>query len=79
MKYCKQCTMPSTRPGISFDKNGVCSACQSYANRANVDYDSRFEELKKICDKYRGMNGSDGYDCMIAVSGGGRIATFRCM
>ena len=23
-----------------------------------------------MCDKYRGMNGPNGYDCMIAVSGG---------
>lgn len=62
--------MPSTRPGITFNKEGVCSACQSYDNRKNVDYKKRFEELKTLCDKYRGMNGPNGYDCMIAVSGG---------
>ena len=27
MKYCTKCTMPDTRPGIVFDENGVCSAC----------------------------------------------------
>ena len=62
--------MPSTRPGITFNEEGICSACQSYANRNNVDYTARFEEFKKLCDKYRGMNGLNGYDCMIAVSGG---------
>ena len=60
--------MPDTRPGITF-KDGVCSACQSYENRKNVDYDLRFEELMVLCDRYRGMNGND-HDCMIAVSGG---------
>ena len=70
MKYCTKCVMPDTRPGITFDKNGVCSACQAYENRKNVDYKSRFKELERICDKYRGMNGPNGYDCMIAVSGG---------
>ena len=70
MIYCTQCTMPNTRPGITFDKDGVCSACQSYANRKNVDYNQRFEELKQLCDKYRNCNGDGGYDCMIAVSGG---------
>lgn len=70
MKYCTKCVMPDTRPGISFDKNGICSACQAYINKKNTDYQSRYEELKKLCDKYRGMNGADGYDCMIAVSGG---------
>ena len=25
MRYCKKCTMPDTRPGITFDSEGVCS------------------------------------------------------
>lgn len=70
MEYCTKCVMPSTRPGITFDKNGVCSACQSYDNRKNVDYAKRWEEFGRLCDRYRGMNGANGYDCMIAVSGG---------
>ena len=69
MKYCKKCVMPSTRPGITFDENGVCSACQSYERRKNIDWDARYKELEKLCDKYRGMNGNS-YDCAIAVSGG---------
>ena len=47
--------MPSTRPGITFDEDGVCSACQSYENRKNVDYKARFKELETLCNKYRGM------------------------
>jgi N-acetyl sugar amidotransferase len=70
MKYCTKCVMPSTRPGISFNEDGVCSACQSYENRKKTNYNNRFEELKELCNKYRGMNGPDNYDCMIAVSGG---------
>lgn len=54
MKYCKRCVMPDTRPGITFNEEGICSACQSYDNRKNVDYKKRFEELKTLCDKYRG-------------------------
>ena len=70
MKYCTKCVMPDTRPGITFDENGVCSACQSYEHRKEVNYSERFKELENLCNKYRGMNGPDGYDCMIAVSGG---------
>jgi len=62
--------MPDTRPGIYFDEAGICSACLSFENREKIDYNQRFEELKKLCSKYRGMNGEHGYDCMIAVSGG---------
>lgn len=69
MKYCTKCVMPSTRPGISFDENGVCSACQSYERRKNIDWEQRWKELEALCDKYRGMNGNS-YDCAIAVSGG---------
>ncbi len=70
MKYCTRCVMPDTRPGITFNEDGVCCACTHYDNRKKIDWDKRFVELKAICDKYRGMNGPGGYDCAIAVSGG---------
>lgn len=69
MKYCTKCVMPNTRPGITFNEKGECSACQSYERRKLIDWDKRYKELEKLCDKYRGMNGN-GYDCAIAVSGG---------
>lgn len=74
MKYCDYCVMPNTRPGIKFsvDEKGknICSACLNHKNKEKIDYDARFEELKLLCDKYRGMNGKNEYDCAIAVSGG---------
>ncbi|MGY0399597.1 MAG: N-acetyl sugar amidotransferase [Ostreibacterium sp.] len=70
MRFCTKCVMPSTRPGISFDDHGVCSACQAYEHRSSVDWKQRKKEFELLCDKYRGMNGENGYDCMIAVSGG---------
>lgn len=69
MRYCKKCVMPDTRPGIKFNQEGICSACQSFERRKDIDWESRYKELEDICNKYRGMNG-DGYDCAIAVSGG---------
>ena len=27
VKYCVKCTISNQRPRISFDENGVCSAC----------------------------------------------------
>lgn len=70
MKYCKKCVMPSTRLGITFNKDGICSACQAFESRKNVDYSARYKELESLCNKYRGMNGPGGYDCMVAISGG---------
>ncbi len=69
MRYCKKCVMPDTRPGITFNEEGVCSACQAYENRSRIDYNQRYKELEALCDKYRGMNGNS-WDCAIAVSGG---------
>lgn len=70
MKYCKKCTMPDTRPGITFDEEGVCCACRHYESRKNIDWLARRKEFELLCDKYRGMNGPGGYDCAVAVSGG---------
>lgn len=69
MKYCNKCVMPDTRPGIAFDENGVCCACNNHEKKKFVNYDERWKELEELCNKYRGMNGN-GYDCAIAVSGG---------
>lgn len=69
MKYCTKCVMPDTRPGITFNNKGVCSACQAYDKQKEVNWNERFKELEVLCNKYRGCNG-DSYDCMIAVSGG---------
>lgn len=69
MRYCTKCVMPDTRPGITFNEKGECSACQQIEKRKTIDWYARWKEFEKICDKYRGMNG-DGYDCAIAVSGG---------
>ena len=70
MRYCKKCVMPDTRPGITFNEEGVCCACTNYENRKNIDWNARMQEFKALCDKYRGMNGPGGYDCAVAVSGG---------
>ncbi len=69
MKYCKRCVMPDTRPGITFNEEGICQACINYESRKSIDWSQRYGELEKLCDKYRGSKGKS-YDCIIAVSGG---------
>lgn len=68
--YCKKCVMPNTRPGITFDENGVCSACLNNERKKYIDWDKRYAELKTLCNKYRNCNGLGNHDCIIAVSGG---------
>ncbi len=69
MKFCKKCIMPDTRPGISFNLEGVCIACQNNEKKKSVNWDARMKELEILCDKYRRKNPGE-YDCIIAVSGG---------
>ncbi len=69
MKYCKKCVMPDTRPGIVFNDDGVCMACINHENKKAVDWNARFEELEQLVSPYRKGDG-EGYDCIIAVSGG---------
>ena len=69
MKFCKKCVMPDTRPGILFDNEGVCQACRAEEQKDSTNWDERFKELEALCDRHRGCNG-DGFDCLIAVSGG---------
>lgn len=69
MRFCKKCIMPDTRPGITFNEDGVCIACQNHDRKKMIDWDKRYKELEELCDKYRRKNPTD-YDCIIAVSGG---------
>jgi len=59
--------MPDTRPGIKFNKDGVCSACVAYEKRIEIDWEERYRELISLCDEHRREG---DYDCIIAVSGG---------
>ena len=80
MRYCKKCTMPDTRPGITFDAEGVCSACRHYESRKNVDWDARFKEFEAYCDKYPIISIEDGVaegTRLLSASPAARTATSR--
>lgn len=69
IKFCKSCTISNQRPRISFDENGVCSACNFAEYKRNkVDWLQREKELSELCDKHRKDNGE--YDVIVPCSGG---------
>ncbi|NOX08657.1 MAG: N-acetyl sugar amidotransferase [Gammaproteobacteria bacterium] len=69
VRFCKKCTISNQRPRISFDENGVCSACNySDFKKKEVDWDEREKELKELCDRHRKSDGS--YDVIVPCSGG---------
>lgn len=69
IKYCKNCLFPETKPDLSFDENGICSACISAREKhKHIDWEIRKEEFEKIIETYK--KNDSGYDCIIPVSGG---------
>jgi N-acetyl sugar amidotransferase len=60
--------MPSTKPDLHVDAEGVCNACRAYQNRNDVDWEARKRELLTVLDKHR--NSGDNWDSVIPVSGG---------
>lgn len=73
--YCKKCVMPSTKPDLHLDEDGICNACRSYEARKEVNWSERHKELNKILDKYRVKDNSN-WDCIVPVSGG-KDSTFQ--
>ena len=69
LKYCVKCVMPNTKPDLSFDDSGVCSACNSYNDRSDIDWDLRKKELKDLLEQYKNKDGNS-WDCIVPVSGG---------
>ena len=83
--FCRQCVIPNTRPTatneylhhrgrghdyITFDADGVCSACRFCEAKfdGTIDWLKREQELLALLDKHRSRDGS--YDCLVPGSGG---------
>jgi len=69
VKFCKTCTVSNQRPRITFDENGICSACNFASMKRNsIDWTLREKELQERCNKHRKSNGE--YDVVVPCSGG---------
>ena len=69
VKFCKKCVISNQRPRITFDKHGVCSACNfSIMKKNKFDWDKREKELITLLNKHRRNDGR--YDVIVPCSGG---------
>jgi N-acetyl sugar amidotransferase len=75
LQYCRRCVMPSTKPDLRIDAEGVCSACRYFEQRKEVDWAKRKRELMEILERHRSTDARN-YDCIIPVSGG-KDSTFQ--
>jgi N-acetyl sugar amidotransferase len=65
---CKNCVTLSTRPRITFDQRGFCSACQWTEEKKKINWRERNLLLKKLLKKHKGNKNQ--YNCITTVSGG---------
>ncbi len=58
----------STRPRISFDKNGKCNACVWQEKKKSLDWSLRTAQLISLLNDHRSDEGE--FDCLVPCSGG---------
>ena len=51
--YCKKCIIPSTRPEIHFDNEGICSACNYSKKKIDINWQKRKAEFLKLVKHYK--------------------------
>lgn len=68
MRYCTRCVMPSTKPDLLLDEQGVCNACRNFERRVEIDWATRRKELETVLARYRSKG--ERWDCIVPVSGG---------
>ena len=73
MKYCRRCLLPSTKPHIVFDDEGICGACRAH-DRKNltenrIDWSARARAFDALVEEARDRK-APLYDVLVPVSGG---------
>jgi len=69
VKFCKKCTISNQRPRITFNADGVCSACQfAEYKKQHFNWEERENELLKLLKRFKRKDG--GYEVLVPSSGG---------
>lgn len=68
VKICKECLMPSTRPRVVFDENGVCNGCLNARDKKKIDWEARRLEFDGIREQL--LDTDAPYHCLVPWSGG---------
>lgn len=68
MIFCKHCVYPETKPDLTFNSEGVCSACTAFKSREYIDWPNKAADFVNLCEYIKKPD--KPYDCIIPVSGG---------
>ena len=73
--WCKSCVVMSTRPRVTFNEKGICSACQWAEEKKTINWKERQTRLDKLLSEQKShLN----YQCIVPVSGG-KDRFLRCL
>ena len=66
---CRQCILPASFPGITFNEDGICNHCQRYkGEKATAAKQKKYEQ--KFVDLIESQKNKGDYDVIVAYSGG---------
>lgn len=73
MRYCRRCLLPSTKPHIVFDSEGICGACRSHEKKNqitdSINWNARAQIFDSLIDQALARR-APLYDVLVPVSGG---------
>jgi N-acetyl sugar amidotransferase len=73
LRYCSRCLLPSTKPYITFDDQGVCAACRAHERKnratAGIDWAARAREFEALVAAAKAKK-APLFDALVPVSGG---------
>ncbi|MBI2722908.1 MAG: N-acetyl sugar amidotransferase [Bacteroidetes bacterium] len=70
MRYCTNCLYPETKPDLTFNDLGICSACKAAEEKnKGIDWKKREKDFHEVISHFK-KSTAVGYDCLIPVSGG---------
>ena len=72
-RICARCVMDTSDPNLTFDGDGVCSACRAYdevIKRNTCSPDDGWPKLHDLAARIRAEARGKRYDCIIGLSGG---------
>jgi len=68
IQYCTRCVYPAiAATPLIFDENGTCSGCRVSDQKKSINWEERFQRLRKLTGEYASTT---NYDIVIPVSGG---------
>ena len=69
IKQCRRCLYTNDHPlGLTIDEEGICSGCRIHEEKDRLDWNERWNILKKITSNYVSKSGNN-YDCIVPITG----------